>query len=104
MAGLGDKMRDKLKSEGMRLGMKAVSKLMESPERADKVTKAMETVLQSKEKIDDTTHWLLNFSNLPSSDDVADLGRQAGRLRREAKKILARVDDLHDKLDEALQK
>ena len=34
---------DKLKGEGMKLGMKAMGKLMESPERAEAVMKAVQS-------------------------------------------------------------
>ncbi len=88
---------DKMKSEGLKLGMKAMGKLMQSPERAEKVMKAVETVQRSKERVDDTTHRLLNLGQLPAKDDVKALTRQAGRLRRQAKKILAALDDLEER-------
>jgi hypothetical protein len=91
----------KIKSEGMKLGMKAMSKLMESPDRAEKVMKAVEQVQRSRERVDETAARLLNLSQLPSKEDIRDLSRQAGRLRRETKKILAALDDLEDGLDRA---
>lgn len=89
---------DRVKSEMMSRGMKAVSKIMEDPARAEKVMKAVETVQKSRERMDETTQRLLNIGQLPSRDDVKDLARQAGRLRREAKKVLAALDDLEAKL------
>jgi hypothetical protein len=91
----------KVKSEAMKAGMKAMSKLMESPDRAEKVMKAFQTAQQSKEKANEVTQRLLHLSQLPSRDDVRDLSRQAGRLRRQAKKILASLDRLAEHDDEA---
>ena len=88
----------KLKTEGMKLGMKAMSKLMESPDRAERVMKAVEQVQRSRERVDETAARLLNLSQLPSREDVRELSRQAGRLRRETKKILAALDDLEERL------
>lgn len=88
----------RVKSEGLKLGMKAMSKLMESPDRAEKMMKAVETVQRSKERVDETAARLLNMSQLPSKDDMRDLSRQAGRLRRQTKKILAALDDIEAKL------
>lgn len=94
MAGLADKM----KSEGMKLGMKAVSKLMESPDRAEKLMKAVESVQKGRERVDETSQRLLNLGQLPSRDDLQEVSRMAGRLRRETKKILAALDDIDAKL------
>jgi capsule polysaccharide export protein KpsE/RkpR len=94
MAGIADRM----KSEGLKFGMKAVSKLMESPERAEKMMKAVETVQKSRERVDETAQRLLNFGQLPSRDDLQEVSRHLGRLRRETKKILAALDDLDAKL------
>lgn len=88
----------KMKSEGLKFGMKAMGKLMESPDRAEKVMKAVESVQRSKEKVDETAHRLLHLGQLPARDDLKELSRQAGRLRRQAKKILASLDDLEEKL------
>ncbi len=89
---------DKVKNEGLKIGMKAMSKLMESPERAEKMMKAVETVQRSRERVDETAGRLLNLSQLPSKDDVRELSRQAGRLRRQMKKIMAALDDIEAKL------
>jgi hypothetical protein len=91
----------KLKSEGMKLGMKAMSKLMEDQQRAEKVMKAVETVQRSRERVDETAARLLNMGQLPSKEDVRELSRQAGRLRRETKKILAALDDLEDRIEKS---
>lgn len=87
-----------IKEKGMQLGMKAMGKLMESPERAEKVMKAVQSVQKGREVVDETAARLLNLSQLPSKSDLKELGRQAGRLRREAKKILAELDELDAKL------
>lgn len=88
----------RVKTEGLKLGMKAMSKLMESPDRAEKMMKAVEMVQRSKESVDETAARLLNMGQLPSKEDVRELSRQAGRLRRQTKKILAALDDLEAKL------
>ena len=87
-----------IKEKGMQLGMKAMGKLMESPERAEKVMKAVQSVQKGREVVDETAARLLNLSQLPSKGDLKELGRQAGRLRRAAKKILAELDELDAKL------
>ena len=87
-----------IKEKGLQLGMKAMGKLMESPERAEKVMKAVASVQKGREVMDDAAARLLNLSQLPSKADLKELGRQAGRLRREAKKILAGLDELEAKL------
>ena len=38
------------------------------------------------------------FEGNPAKSDLKDLGRQAGRLKREAKKILALLDEIEAKL------
>lgn len=88
----------RVKSESLKLGMKAMSKLMESPDRAEKMMKAVEMVQRSKESVDETAARLLNMGQLPSKEDVRELSRQAGRLRRQTKKIMAALDDLEAKL------
>ena len=87
---------DKVKQEGMKLGIKAVSKVLESPERAEKIMQAFQTVQQSQEKIEGTAQKILNLGNLPSKEDLKSLTRRAGRLRREAKKILATLDAMSE--------
>jgi len=90
---------DKVKNEGMKAGMKAMSKLMESPDRAQKVMKVIEGVQKSKERVDETTATLRNIQQLPSKEDVKELSRKVGRLKREGKKILALIDDIEERLD-----
>jgi hypothetical protein len=87
-----------IKDKGLEIGMKAVGKLMESPDRAEKIMKAVQRVQQGREKVDDAAAALLNFSQLPAASDLKDLSRQAGRLKREAKRILSLLDDLEEKL------
>jgi hypothetical protein len=87
-----------LKDKGMQFGMKAVGKLMESPERAERVMKAVQRVQQGREKVDEAAAHLLNLSQLPAKSDMKELGRQAGRLKREAKKILALLDEIEAKV------
>ena len=88
---------DKVKSEGVKLGLKAVSKVLESPERAEKIMQAFQTVQKSQERLEGTAQRILNLGNLPSKDDIKNLTRKAGRLRREAKKILAQLEALDTK-------
>ena len=90
---------DNVKSEGMKLGMKAVGKLMEDPDRATKLMKAVEQVQKGKEAVDETTHRLLNFGQLAAASDLKEVSRQAGKVKRELKKILAQLDDIEAKLD-----
>jgi hypothetical protein len=90
---------DKVKSEGFKLGMKAVSRIMEDPDRANRVMKAVEKVQRGKEAVDETTHRLLNLGQLAAASDIKELSRQAGRLKRNAKKILATIDDIEAALD-----
>ena len=87
-----------IKDKGMQLGMKAMGKLMESPERAERVMKAVQQVQKGREVVDEAAARVLNLSQLPAKSDMKDLGRQAGRLKREAKKILALLDDIEAKL------
>jgi hypothetical protein len=88
-----------LKDKGMQLGMKAMGKLMESPERAEKVMKAVQQVQKGREAVDEAAARMLNLGQLPAKSDMKDLGRQAGRLKREAKKILALLDDIEAKIE-----
>lgn len=90
---------DKVKSEGLKLGMKAMGKLMERPETADKVMKAVQGVQTARERLDDTAAKVLNATQLPSREDIKSLERRAGRLRRQTKKILAALDDLEEALE-----
>jgi hypothetical protein len=85
-----------LKEKGMALGMKAMGKLMEDPARAEKLMKAVERVQKGREKVDDAAARLLNLSQLPAASDLKELSRQAGRLKREAKRILSLLDELDD--------
>lgn len=87
-----------LKDKGMQLGMKAMGKLMEKPERAERVMKAVQKVQQGREAVDEAAARVLNLSQLPAKSDMKDLGRQAGKLKREAKKILALIDEIEAKV------
>lgn len=95
MAGISDKVR----KSSMKLGMKAMTKLMEEPDRAEKVMKAVQGVQTARERVDDATSMLLHLGQVPAREDVKALERQAGKLRRRGKKILAALDDLEDALD-----
>jgi hypothetical protein len=83
-----------LKDKGVQLGMKAMGKLMDDPARAERVMKAVQKVQQGREKVDEAAARMLNLSQLPAKSDLKDLSRQAGRLKREAKKILALLDEI----------
>jgi hypothetical protein len=72
----------KVKSEGFKLGMKAV-----------------EQVQKGKEAVDETTHRLLNLGQFAAADDLKQVSRDAGRVKRELKKALALLDDIEAKLD-----
>lgn len=87
-----------LRDKGLQFGMKAVGKLMESPERAERVMKAVQTVQQGREVVDEAAARMLNLSQLPSKSDLKELARQAGRLKRESKKVLALLDDIEARL------
>ena len=87
-----------LKDRSLALGMKAMGKLMEDPDRATQLMKAVEQVQKGKEAVDGTAQRLLNFSQLPAASDLKELSRQAGRLKREAKKVLAQLDELEENL------
>jgi hypothetical protein len=89
----------KVKSEGFKLGMKAMGKLMEDPERANKLMKAVEQVQKGKEAVDETTHRLLNLGQFAAAADLKQVSRDAGRVKREIKKALALLDDIEAKLD-----
>jgi hypothetical protein len=91
-----------LKDRGVAFGMKALSKLMEDPDRAEKLMKAMQTVQQGREKVDDAAAALLNLGQLPAASDLKELSRQAGRLKREGKRVLSLLDDLEQKLEKKL--
>lgn len=88
-----------MKKEGLKFGMKAVGKLMEDPERASAVMKAVEQVQKGKEAVDETTHRLLNFGQLAAAADLKAVSRDAGKIKRELKKALAMLDDIEAKLD-----
>ena len=90
---------DKMKSQGMKLGMKAVGKLMEDPDRASKLMKAVEQVQKGREAVDETTHRLLNLGQFAAASDLKEVYRQAGKLKRELKKALAHLDDIEAKLE-----
>lgn len=87
-----------LKDKGLELGMKAMGRLMEKPERAERVMKAVQSVQQGRDAVDEAAARMLNFSQLPSKNDLKDLSRQAGKLKRESRKILALLDDIEAKL------
>lgn len=87
-----------LKEKGVSLGMKAMGKLMEKPERAERVMKAVQKVQQGREAVDEAAARMLNLSQLPAKSDMKELGRQAGKLKREAKKILALLDEIEAKV------
>ena len=88
----------KVKSEGLKLGMQAVGKLMEDPGRAARLMKAVEQVQKGKEAVDETTHRLLNLGQLAAAADVKQVSRDAGRIKRELKKALAILDDIESKI------
>ncbi|MEW5853222.1 MAG: hypothetical protein AB2A00_30860 [Myxococcota bacterium] len=90
--------KDRIRDEGLKLGMKAVSKLMEDPDRAQMVMGAVQKVQQGKESLDDVTGRLRNLADLPSRDDFKELGKLVGKLRREVRKLKSQLDDVAEKL------
>lgn len=97
--GDGMGIRGKIQKEGVRVGMKAMSKIMESPDRAEKVMKVLQGVQKGREKLDETTGNILHMGQIPSKDDVKQLSREVGRLKREAKKIMVAIEDIEERLD-----
>ena len=95
------KISSKVKSEGVRMGLKAMGKLMEDPTRAEKLMKAFQTVQSTRERVDEAAASVLHFSHLPSRDDVKALSRHAGKLKRKTKKLMAMLDKLEKKIDSA---
>ena len=69
-----------LKDKGLRLGMKAVGKLLENPERAERVMRAVQNVQKGRDAVDEAAARMLNLSQLPAKSDLKELGRQAGKL------------------------
>ena len=87
-----------IKDKGMQLGIKAMGKLMENPDRAERVMKAVQNVQKGRDAVDEAAARMLNLSQLPAKTDLKEIGRQAGKLKREAKKILALIDEIEAKV------
>lgn len=94
-------LKDRIRDEGLKIGMKAVSKLMEDPQRAQRVMDAVQKVHSSKESLEGVTGRLRNLADLPSRTDFQELGKMVGRLRREVKKLKGRLEDLSERLPPA---
>ena len=92
------KMTDRIRDEGLKLGMKAVSKIMESPERAQKLMTAVQKVQSGKETLDQTTARLRNVVDLPSREDFKELGKRLGKLRREVRKLHSQLEGVVEKM------
>lgn len=92
--GVGERIRD----EGLKLGMKAVSLLVVDPARAEVLVGALHKVQAGRDNLEQVTGRLRNLAVLPSRTDLQDLGKRVGRLRREAKKLKGRLEDLADRL------
>ncbi|MBI5495373.1 MAG: hypothetical protein HY904_10145 [Deltaproteobacteria bacterium] len=88
MAGVKQKLRD----EGLKLGMKAMSKLMEDPDRAQKLMTAVQKVQDGKQSLDETTARLRNTAGLPSREDFKTMGKRVGKLRRDVRKLASQLD------------
>ena len=89
-----EKLTSRLREQGIQAGIKAVSKLMDDPRRADFVAGAVQQLQTGKQALDDVTGKIRNFAELPSRDDLAELSRLSSRLRREVKRLSARVRKL----------
>ena len=94
-------LKDRVRGEGMKLGFKAVSKIMESPDRAERVMKAVGRANDARESMESAASRLLNLGQLPSREDFKALSKQAGRLKRQTRKINAKLDDLEAALFES---
>jgi beta-phosphoglucomutase-like phosphatase (HAD superfamily) len=88
----------RIRDGGLRLGMKAVSRLMEDPDRAQVVMDAVQGVRAGREGMDEVTGKLRNLADLPSRADLRDLGKLLGKLRRDVKRLKGRLEDLAERV------
>ncbi len=92
MAGVKERIRE----EGLKLGMKAVGALMEDPDRAQKVMTAVQKVQEGRQTLDETTARLRNLADLPSREDFKDMGKRVGKLKRDVRKLQGTLEALLD--------
>lgn len=92
------KVTQRLKDEGIKLGMKAVSKIMEDPDRAEKLMTAVQKVQAGRQSLDEATARLRNMAELPSREDFKEMGKRVGKLRREVRKLQSRLESLEEQL------
>ncbi|MBS2024230.1 MAG: hypothetical protein JST92_17655 [Deltaproteobacteria bacterium] len=78
------------------LGMKAVSKLLEDPKRAEAFGKAMGGLMQAKEAFEEAQERARKAAGLVTREDFKAAGKRLSALKR-------RVRDLANELDEVLQ-
>jgi hypothetical protein len=92
------KVSERIRDEGLKLGMKAVSKLMEDPDRAQKVMTAVQKVQQGKQTLDEATARLRNMADLPSREDFKEMGKRIGKLRRDVRKLQSSLESLVERI------
>lgn len=92
MAGVKERIRD----EGLKIGMKAMGKIMEDPNRAQKVMDAMQKVQAGRQSLDETTARLRNLADLPSREDFKAMGKRVGKLKREVRRLQGILEELLD--------
>ena len=92
MTGVKQRIRD----ESLKLGMKAVGKIMEDPERAQTVMNAVQKVQAGRQSLDETTARLRNLADLPSRDDFKSMGKRVGKLKREVRRLQGMLEEMMD--------
>lgn len=90
MAKLTRKMRDEM----LKLGMKGMSRLLEDPDRAQKVMTAVQKVQSGRESLDETTARIRNMANVPSREDFKAMGKRVGKLKREIRRLQGQLESL----------
>lgn len=91
-------MKERIREESMKFGMKAMSKLMEDPERAEKVISAVQKVQTGRAQLDETTAKLRNLADLPSREDFKAMGKRVGKMRREMRKLTHQLEGILEAL------
>lgn len=86
------KVSERIREEGLKLGMKAVSRLLEDPSRAQKVMTAVQKVQEGRQTLDETAGKVRHAVDLPSKEDFKDMGKRLGKLKREVRSLHSRVE------------
>ncbi len=90
---------ERLRDEGLRLGARALGRVLENPGRAQVMVDAVRRVRDGGQDLEDGFARLRNLADLPSRNDLQDLAKTAGRLRRDVNKLRARLEALASRLD-----